>query len=77
VHRTGWPGLFTFDVIAATNGMPFEAVMARAAGRPEPLPADAPQLWDVFHRELGLKLVKDRATINDFIVERVEPLIEN
>jgi hypothetical protein len=28
-------------------------------------------------RELGVKLVEDRATINDFIVERVEPLIEN
>jgi hypothetical protein len=38
---------------------------------------DAPQLLDVFRSELGLKLVKDRATINDFIVERVEPLIEN
>jgi hypothetical protein len=42
-----------------------------------PRQVDAPQLLDVFHRELGLKLVKDRATINDFIVERVEPLIEN
>ena len=48
-----------------------------AAGLAAPLPADAPQLLDVFRRELGLKLVKDRATINDFIVERVEPLIEN
>jgi hypothetical protein len=25
----------------------------------------------------GLRLIKDRATINDFIVERAEPLIEN
>jgi len=38
---------------------------------------DAPQLLDVFRSELGLKLVKNRATVNDFIVERAEPLIEN
>jgi hypothetical protein len=28
-------------------------------------------------RELGLKLVRERASVNDFIIERVEPLIEN
>jgi uncharacterized protein (TIGR03435 family) len=75
--RTGWPGLFTFDVIADTNGMPFEAVLWAPTGLGPRRPADAPQLLEVFRRELGLKLVKDRATINDFIVERVEPLIEN
>ena len=31
----------------------------------------------VFRRELGLKLVKERTTIDDFIIERIEPLIEN
>ena len=75
--RTGWPGLFSFDVIADTRDMPFQAVMRRATGLGAPLPVDAPYLLDVFRRELGLKLVKDRATVNDFIVERVEPLIEN
>jgi uncharacterized protein (TIGR03435 family) len=74
--RTGWPGLFTFDVLADTSGMPFQAVL-RPPGLGAPTPVDAPQLLDVFRRELGLKLVKDRATVNDFIVERVEPLIEN
>ena len=42
-----------------------------------PVPVDAPQLLDVFRGELGLKMVKDRTTIDDFIVERAEPLIEN
>jgi hypothetical protein len=27
--------------------------------------------------ELGIRLVKERTTINDFVVERVELLIEN
>jgi uncharacterized protein (TIGR03435 family) len=77
--RTGWTGLFTFDVIADTRDMPIEAVRAQARGLRlgAPLPIDAPYLLEVFRRELGLKLVKDRTTINDFIVERVEPLIEN
>ena len=77
--RTGWTGLFTFDVIADTRDMPIEAVRAQARGirLGPPLPIDAPYLLEVFRRELGLKLVKDRTTINDFIVERIEPLIEN
>ncbi len=75
--RTGWPGLFTFDVIAGTEGLPYQAVMRPATGLGASLLTDAPQLLEVFRRELGLKLVKDRVTIKDFIVERVEPLIEN
>jgi uncharacterized protein (TIGR03435 family) len=77
--RTGWPGLFTFDLIADTRDMPIEAVRAQARGLRlgAPLPIDAPYLLEVFRRELGLELVKERTTINDFIVERVEPLIEN
>jgi uncharacterized protein (TIGR03435 family) len=75
--QTGWPGLFNFDVIADTRDTPFQAVMARATGLGAALPVDASQLLDVFRRELGLKLVKERTTVNDFIVERVEPLIEN
>lgn len=74
---TGWPGLFTFDVIADTRDMPYQAVMRSAMGLGAPLPVDAPQLLEVFRRELGLKLVKNRATVNDFVVERLEPLIEN
>ena len=48
-----------------------------ATGLGAPRPVAGPYLLDAFRTELGLKLVKDRATINDFIVERVEPLIEN
>ena len=52
-------------------------VMRAAAGLP-PFPStDGPQLVDALRRELGLQLVKERATVNDFIVERVELLIEN
>jgi hypothetical protein len=38
---------------------------------------DAPYFLDALRSELGLKLVRDRATVNDFIIERLEPLIEN
>jgi uncharacterized protein (TIGR03435 family) len=75
--RTGWPGLFTFDVVAGTDGLPYEAIMRSAAGLGARLQTDAPHLLEVFRRELGLKLVKERATVNDFIIEQVEPLIEN
>ena len=75
--RTGWPGLFTFDVMADTRGMPYEAVVRPAMGLGAPLPVDAPYLLEVLRSELGLKLVKDRTTVNDLIVEQVEPLIEN
>ena len=74
---TGWPGLFTFDVLADASGMPVDAIMRVPMGLGAPRTVDAPQLLEVFRSELGLKLVKARATINDFIVERVEPLIEN
>ena len=75
--RTGWTGLFTFDVIGSTSGMPYEAAMRLPARFTSPTGDDAPQLLEVFRRELGLKLVKERTTINDFIVERAETLIEN
>ena len=75
--RTGWPGLFTFDVIADTLDMPGLAALGRPTSVGAPVPVDAPQLLDVFRGELGLKMVKDRTTIDDFIVERAEPLIEN
>jgi uncharacterized protein (TIGR03435 family) len=75
--RTGWPGLFNFDIIAGTEGMPYRALFATTSSLGAPLQTDAPQLLEVLHRELGVKLVEDRATITDFIVERVEPLIEN
>jgi uncharacterized protein (TIGR03435 family) len=74
--RTGWTGLFTFDVLADTVGMPYQAIMPSPIGLGAST-VDAPQLLDVFRRELGLKLVKDRATVNDVIIERLEPLIEN
>jgi uncharacterized protein (TIGR03435 family) len=75
--RTGWPGLFTFDFLADTQDMPINALLRPPAGHGAPRPVDAPYLLDVLRTDLGLKLVKDRATVDDFIVERVEPLIEN
>ena len=77
--RTGWPGLFTFDIVADTRNMPYQALLSqRTAGAlGAPLASDAPQLLDAFRSELGLRLVKERTTVNDFVVERVEPLIEN
>jgi uncharacterized protein (TIGR03435 family) len=74
---TGWPGLFTFDLTADISGMPLMARMRSQAGGGAPPQTDAPQLLEVFNRELGVKLVKDRTTIDDFVIERVEPLIEN
>ena len=74
--RTGWPGLFTFDVFADTSSLPYMARM-RSAGFGAPVQTDAPQLLDVFRSELGLKLVTHRVSIDDFIIERIEPLIEN
>lgn len=75
--RTGWPGLFSFDVVASTADMPLAARLPSALVAASPRSTDAPQLLDVFRRELGLKLVKSPTTINDFIIERVEPLIED
>jgi hypothetical protein len=51
--------------------------MRPPTGLGAPLTTDAPQLLEVFRNELGVKLVKDRATVNDFIVEQAEALIEN
>ncbi len=77
--RTGWTGLFTFDVVGDTSNMPYQDVIRQQApgflGTPKP--SELPQLLDVFRSELGLRLVKERTTINDLVVERVEPLIEN
>ena len=75
--RTGWSGLFTFDVLADTQDLPFNSRLRPPSSLGARLEVDAPQLLDVFRRELGLKLVKDRATVNDFIIERIESLIEN
>jgi hypothetical protein len=55
----------------------YEALTRPAIGLGARLPVDSPHLLEVFRNELGLKLVKNRATVNDFIVDRVEPLIEN
>lgn len=74
--RTRWPGLFTFDIRADINDMP-QTLRARATLGGTPPLVDAPPLLEVFRSELGLNLVKERTTINDFVVERVEPLIEN
>ena len=65
--RTGWPGLFSFNVIADTP------MMARVAQ----VTSDRPPLVDVFRSDLGLKLAKDRTTVNDFVVDSAGPLIEN
>jgi uncharacterized protein (TIGR03435 family) len=76
--RTGWAGLFTFDITADVTDLPFQAFAPRPSGlgAPRPRPEGA-QLLDVFGRELGLKLVKEPATINDFVIEGIGPLIEN
>jgi uncharacterized protein (TIGR03435 family) len=75
---TGWVGLFTFDLTAATDAMPSVDILRRLSGRGGPLPStDEPQLLEVFRTELGLKLVKNRTTVTDFIVERAEALSEN
>jgi uncharacterized protein (TIGR03435 family) len=73
--RTGWPGLFTFDFVGDELEMPFWlSAPNRAVTLPE---RDQPHLLDAIRSELGLKLVQDRATINDFVVDEVHPLIEN
>lgn len=77
VDRTAWAGLYTFDMLADTVNMPGLAAQLRPAGLGPPLAVDAPYFLEAFRNELGLKLVKDRTTVNDFVVERVEPLIEN
>jgi uncharacterized protein (TIGR03435 family) len=77
--RTEWSGLFSFDVLADTGDMPFMALMGRpnAGTLGARVAVDAPYLLDVFRRELGLKLEKAPATVNDFIIERLEPPAEN
>jgi uncharacterized protein (TIGR03435 family) len=76
---TRWPGLFTFDLTAGTDAMPLMAIIFRPAiGVGAPLPTgDAPQLLEVLRTELGLKLVKKRTATTDFIIEHMEPLIED
>ena len=74
--RTGWPGLFTFDIIADALEMPgIVALRSRIGARPGS--SDGPQLLDVVRSELGLTLVKERTIVNDFVIEQIEPLIEN
>ena len=72
---TGWPGLFSFEMVADTRDMPGGLGAARGLGAP--VPVDGPYLLEVFRRELGLRLVRNRVTINDFVIDRIEPLIEN
>jgi len=75
--RTGWPGLFNFNVIADTSDMPLqERARASSALGARP-PSEQPRLLDVFRSDLGLKLTKDRAKVNDFVVDSAGPLIEN
>jgi uncharacterized protein (TIGR03435 family) len=61
-------GVFLALFASSTQRMNADAVARQA---------EAPQLLEVFRRELGLKLVKDRTTVTGFVVDRVEPLIEN
>lgn len=76
--RTGWPGLFSFSVVGETLDMPSNALLAgRTASLGAAVRTDAPYLLEVFRNELGLKLVKNRATVQDFVVEAFQPLIEN
>lgn len=75
--RTGWTGLFNFEVIADTSDMPYASLPPFGRGLGARVPVDAPYLLQVFRDELGLDLVKERVTINDFIIERVQPLIGN
>jgi uncharacterized protein (TIGR03435 family) len=75
---TRWSGLFTFDVLAGTDAMPGTALLRQASGVGAPLPTgDSPQLLEILRTELGLKLVKKRTSVNDFIIENVQPLIED
>jgi hypothetical protein len=75
--RTGWPGLFSFNVIADTSGMPFQERARASSTLGARLAPEQPPLLDVFRSELGLKLTKDRMTVNDFLVDSAGPLIEN
>jgi hypothetical protein len=49
----------------------------RAITGGRPAGTDAPPMVEVLRTELGLKLVKERTTVTDLVVERVGPLIEN
>jgi uncharacterized protein (TIGR03435 family) len=76
---TAWPGRFTFDLTAGTDAMPLMTILRPAMGLGAPLPTstEPPQLLDELKAKLGLKLVKIRATVNDFVIDQVMPLIEN
>jgi uncharacterized protein (TIGR03435 family) len=75
--RTGWPGLFSFNVIADTSGMPFQERARASSTLGARLATDQPPLLDVFRSDLGLKLTKERRTVTDFVVDSAGPLIEN
>ncbi len=75
--RTGWPGLFTFDLLATTENLPFMAALRAQRGGPVTPTVDAPELLEAFRRELGIKVERGRGTIDNVLVEHLEPLIEN
>ncbi len=78
-ERTGWSGLFSFEMMASTQNMPRNEQLLARSGRkpPEPKPNDPPQLLDVMRSELGLRLMRGRATVSDLIIESFGPLIED
>ena len=75
--RTGWPGLFSFNVTADTSGMPLQERARASSTLGARLAPEQPPLLDVFRSDLGLKLTRDRTTVNDFVVDSAGPLIEN
>jgi uncharacterized protein (TIGR03435 family) len=77
VDRTGWTGLFSFNVVADTRGTPLGQRLWASSSLRTPVTPEGPQLLDVFRSDLGLKLVKDRSTIRDLVVDSVGPLIAN
>jgi uncharacterized protein (TIGR03435 family) len=75
--RTGWAGLFTFDIVADNREMPFQVNNPPSASLGARLTPEGPLLLDVFSKELGLKLKEERSTVNDFVVEKAEAPTEN
>jgi hypothetical protein len=70
------PSLTTAEAKAMVRTLLEERFQLRWRWQPRASTATC-SLLEAFRRELGLTLVKTPATINDFIIERLEPLIEN